>query len=376
MWYRLKLWLRQGVGVSLALSLAACGGGAEVMGISSLPRLDPYPTSADQWQALDQEANALAYSAGARGQYTSVTWRQLEPHLDQMDESELKNVQGQLDRAQATGMTSLVTIQLINTARRELPAELATEPFDSPAMKSRFHKLLDKLIVPNKGKIKYLSIGNEVDCYLHDHPLEWAPYKDFYVDAANYARSLDPAIQVGVTATGYGALNGELIGMQSLNEASDVVIFTYYPLLISENYTIAMKPPSVVASDFKRMLEVAGTHPLVMQEVGYAAAAISQGSEDLQAEFVGDVFDVWKANRDRMPFLNFFMLHDFPVQTCNEFAAYFKIAHPDSFKGFFCSLGFVQSNGVPRKAWSTLQLNAAAMGLGLPPPPPLPPPLP
>jgi len=271
--------------------MSACGSGGEttpaqptatkpgVLAISALPRLDPFPATAAQYVALATEAFDLVYGAGARGQMTTFTWSALEPTQGTYDASKFGDLAAAIDQAQSHAMTQFVGIQIINTTAREVPADLAGQAFDSPAVTSRFRSLLDRVVAPNRGKIRFLSIGNEVDAYLRANPAQWANYKRFYADATQYAHSLDPAIQVGVTGTADGALTLSATELQDLNAGSDVMILTYYPLQSDASGTITVRDPGVVAGDFNRMLQFAGGRRLVMQEVGYPASTLNSSSE-------------------------------------------------------------------------------------------------
>lgn len=354
--------------------LSSCGGGGgsspapttnppanatpSALSVSALPRLSPYPTTPQQYLNVALEAFDMVYALGARGQMSTWRWSELEPTLGHYDASKFGDVDGAIAQARSHAMVQYVGIQLINTTARELPADLAGQAFDSAAVKARFHALLDRIVTPHRGQIKYLSIGNEVDAYLRAHPAEWASYKRFYADAVQYAHALDPSLQVGVTATADGALGSSTSDVQSLNEASDVIILTYYPLQYDASFNVSVRGPAVVAGDFSRMLQFAGSRPLLLQEVGYPASPDNLSSEAQQAQFVSNVFAAWRAADGRIPFLNFFLLHDFPQQTCDAFGTYYGLPNVPTFKAFLCSLGLRQVDGTPRQAWSTLVTEA------------------
>jgi hypothetical protein len=370
--------------VGVTAALAGCGGGSSkspapapaptpapapapakpgVLAVSAMPRLDPYPTSAAQFVALANEAFEMVYNAGARGLMTTYTWSALEPTQATYDSAKFDDLAAAVNKAQARGLTQFVGIQIINTTKREMPADLAGQPFDSTAVRARFRALLDRVVTPHRGKIRYLSIGNEVDSYLRAQPAQWASYKRFYDDAAAYARSLDPNIQVGVTGTFDGAASLSTADLQSLNASSDVIVLTYYPLQTDGKGTITARDPSVVARDFDTMLQFAGTRRLVLQEVGYPAALLNNSSEAKQAAFVTNVFAAWKNANDRIPFLNYFLLHDFTQAMCDDFGAYYGLPDVASFEAFLCSLGLRKVDGTPRQAWSTLTNEARGANL-------------
>jgi hypothetical protein len=358
----------------LAAIVAGCSGGngassstvarkPGVLAISAFPRLIPAPTTQQETVDRAMEAFNLAYDAGARGQFTSFRWSALEPTEGSYDAQQFSDLNAAITNAQNHGMVEYVGIQVINTTARELPAELQATAFNDATVKTQFHALLDLILTPaNRGKIAYLSIGNEVDAYLRAHPSEWLQYKAFYQDALQYAHTLDPNVKVGVTEMADGALTLSPTELADLDAQSDVIILTYYPIQSNAGVT-SVRDPGVAAGDFSGMLDFAGAKPLVLQEVGYPAAAENMSSEGMQAQFVSNVFGAWKAAGGKIPFLNFFLLHDFTPQMCDDFAAYYGAPTNSSFKAFLCSLGLRQDDGTPRAAWSTLQSEAAQAGL-------------
>jgi hypothetical protein len=365
-----------------ALAIAGCGGGGDetppainvvpqplskpgVLSISAMPKLNPYPATPAEVTAIFTEAFNLAYDAGARGQVTTYTWKELEPTLGNYDTQKFNDLAAAINNAQSHNMTQFVGIQLINTTNRELPAELAALAFDDSAVISQFRLLLSRLFTAHAGKIKYLSIGNEVDAYLRAHPAEWSTYKTLYNNALQYAHTLDTNVKVGVTGTADGALIDSPVQLADLNAMSDVVMLTYYPIsysMVGNTLTVTADSPTVVASDFPMMLNFAGSKPLVFQEVGYPASTTNGSSEAMQSQFVTNVFSTWKTSSGKIPFLNYFLLHDFTQQMCDDFGAYYGLPNIASFESFLCSLGLRTDNGTPRAAWNTFRAEATQAG--------------
>lgn len=364
--------LRALVFASLVAVAAACGDGASsppppvkpgVLSVSADPRLEPFPTTAQEYGTLVDQARKLVHDAGVRGQMTTWTWKELEPTQGTFDANKFSDVDTSIAYASKLAMVDYVGIQVINTSALEVPPDLASTPLDDPAMQTRFKALLDRVITPHKGAIKYLSIGNEVDAYLRAHPADWPRYKTFYVAMAAYAKSLDPALQVGVTGTTDGALTLSTALLKDLASTSDVVILTYYPLNFDAKGTIRVRDPNVVSADLAALLAFAGSRPLVLQEVGYPAAPSLASSEEKQAAFVSNVFAAWKANPGRIPFLNFFLLHDLTSKICSDLASYYGVSGSQDFYDFLCTLGLRKVDGTPRPAWNAFVTEAAGAGL-------------
>ena len=295
-------------------------------------------------QELD-DAITLAQGAGVHAVIATYTWSSLEPTPGNIDVSSLKSA---LDYYNQKGFQILVGIQVINTVKREVPTDLAAVAFDDPQFIARFHTLLDAVSGVFSGAERYISIGNEVDVYLSSQPAEWATYKTFYTDAVSYLHTQSPTLLVGVTAT-FGGFSGDSNAeLQSLNAPSDVTILTYYPLQGDSQGL----PSSSPTTDIPRMLSLAGSKPVVLQEAGYPSGTLNGSSEAAQQEFVTDLFQAWRAAGDRMPFLSYFLLYDFDSTTCNDLGTYYGSSDP-AFLSYLCTLGLRHSDGTPKPAWNT-----------------------
>jgi hypothetical protein len=208
-----------------------------------------------------------------------------------------------------------------------------------------------------EGRVRYLSIGNEVDVLL-SATNEWAAYKIFFDDVAAHARTLDPNLRVGVTMTA-DFIIGNGAQAATLNANSDVIITTYYPL--TTNFTV--RPAASPMTDFPVLLTRAGTKPLVFQEVGYPSATTLGSSQAQQAAFVSNAFNQWKNSNGRIPFLNYFLLHDITQQQCDALAVYYNLPTVQNFKDFLCTLGLRTVDGTAKNAWAQFVSSATDAGL-------------
>lgn len=322
-----------------------------MLSISASPRLDPAPGPADFLSAFQ-----MAYDAGARGAFSSWTWSSLEPSAGRFD---LKKATDDLEfQGRGSNLALLVGIQVLNTTAKETPADLAATPFDAPEMTARFHALVNALLPHIDSHVRYLSIGNEVDVYLAAHPAEWNAYQAFLEDSIAYVHSVAPWIRVGTTVTFGGASGVNRERIATLTKSSDVLIITYYPL----GADFAVLPPDSPEADFPKMVAMAGDRPIVLQEVGYPSAEMLSSSEKAQAEFVASVFRAWAAEGRRIPFLNYFLLHDFTSAMCGQMMDYYGL-HDANFEAYLCSLGLRRANGDPKLAWQTFLDQAKSAGI-------------
>ncbi len=320
-----------------------------VLAVSAIPALEPPPTI---WSFI--AAAEMVVDAGVTGNMMTEGWSKLEPQPGEYTLDDF--IAGITYWAETYEVVGYVGFQVINTVTREVPPDLQGAAWDSPQMIARFQALIDQLRPTLQEHVRYVSIGNEVDAYLSSHPDEWEPYRRFYEAALAYIHRTLPGIQVGVTGTWQGALTNR-DQMTALNRRSDVYILTYYPL----QSDFSVMPPDSPLADFPTMLDLAGDLPLLLQEVGYPAGESLGSSESQQAEFVTQVFAAWEQAGERIPFLNYFLLHDFSDELTEGFVDYYGLPGFDNFYDFLRTLGLRQVDGTPRLAWDAFVEGAKSL---------------
>ncbi len=314
--------------------------GEQLLAISAVPRLQPAPKVQDYLDAVD-----LVQRAGAGASFESATWSDLDSPAGRA------KLTGSLDNmGNRHGFDLLLGVKVIDTTVKATPADLASAPFDSPELMRRFHALIDTLKPGINRRVRYLSIGNEVDAYLSAHPAQWEAYRGFYADAVGYVHSTLPGVSVGVTNTFEGARGPAASKVAELNRLSDVEILTYYPL----GPGFVPRPPSTARADLAEMVALAGARPLVLQEVGYPSDARLSSSEQAQATFVAEVLTAWRAAGAKVGLLNWFALHDLTPDLCDKLAGYYGLPKDPNFAAYLCSLGLRRADGTPKPAWQTL----------------------
>ena len=157
---------------------------ASTLGLATIPRLEPPPTSKDFTDSIE-----LAWSAGVRGAPITPAWSELEPSPKHFATAALG--ESVSDLGASRGFTLFVALRVINTTVKETPADLLGTAWDAPATMSRFHGLLMCPLILH-SHVEYLAIGNEVNIHPAAHPSEWSAYRTFYEDAVAYVHEKKP----------------------------------------------------------------------------------------------------------------------------------------------------------------------------------------
>ncbi|RLT99258.1 hypothetical protein [Ketobacter sp.] len=326
-----------------------------VLSVSAYYYTDPVANNDLEWLQRFLEARQRIQDAGANGQFQSYPWSQLEPALGSYDSQRLNDFNNTMLSAAEQQFTQLLGLQVINTVTREVPAELATVAWDDPAMIGAMEDLLDQLLPAMAGRVRYLSMGNEVDVYFAAGRLaEVTAYRTFVRAVQDYLSTRLPEIQVGITVTADAWLGPQVQTWLDLTADSDVIITTYYPL----HSDFSVRPPDSVQADFPALLSLVTDRPWVLQEVGYPASEVGASSEALQAEFVHQVFAAWRNAEGRIPFLNWFLLHDLSSELVAELVLYYGVDNA-RFTAYLDSLGLRNRDNTDKAAWSAFVEEAA-----------------
>jgi hypothetical protein len=294
----------------------------------------------DAWAEFQQ--------TGAKGLFQSDSWHDLQSSQTTYTLGSLTSV---LDSTPQ--QTLLVNLKVIDTTNKTTPTFLMNSAFNSAGMKTAFHRLIDQLAPHLKAKVKYLAVGNEVDVWLSQNPTQWAAYTAFYADAVSYIHTALPGVQVGVTSTYDGYMGADRAHLVALNAYSDVWIATYYPV----DGHFVPRAPDVALTELPQLVSLAGAKPMVLQEVGYPSAASLGSSEQAQARFVSNVFQVWQTMSAQVPFLNYVMQHDVTMSVCQQAATYYGVAAVSldviNWEAYYCSLGLRNATGTAKVAWGS-----------------------
>lgn len=281
---------------------------------------------------------------GANVMMHSGKWSDLEP---QPSKPEVGKKRDDLNFAAYMGFYPVLTIQTIDTNNRTLPSDLMDAEWDEAAMLARWEQFLvayEKAMPPD---VEAVSLGNEVDIYLREHPDETDAYLRFLAKGREVLRQLRPNLAVGVTTTYEGLVQDpDLIA--KLLDSMDCVVFTYY---FSPSF--GASPADQVPKAFREMTRLARGRPLVIQEIGCAASPLVGGSEAIQAEFMREVFRAIRRHEKQLHSVSLFLLVDFGREMLDELTRYYGVEGA-AFRDFLGTLGLKKADGTPRPAWDVV----------------------
>ncbi len=256
-----------------------------------------------------------------------------------------------------------LTISPIAADRRDLPPGLAGLPFDDPLVINTYIRLIDSLAKGiTQTRIRYFLLGNEVDLYFSNHIDEWAHYIRFCEAIAPVARAAFGAdCKIGAECTVGSTATAQLPYIQALNANLDVAVFTYYPI----NDQFIMQPVRVVSADLENLLQRLPGKRIMLEETGYATGTICQGSNQLQADFVKEIFSFWDRHPEQLECICFLWLTDLSLDLARQTAADYGVNGSPieaAFVDCIRTLGMHTREGVAKPGFIVLKEQAGQRG--------------
>jgi len=202
-----------------------------------------------------------------------------------------------------------------------------------------------------------ISIGNEIDAYLCEDSGKWDQYQKFYNETSAYIRDKNPSVKIGCKTT-FDAVTGKNEKeIKVLNKESDVIMVNYYPL----NSDFSVKDPSVVQPDIDGLTSLYMNRIIYITEAGYPSSPQVGSSEEMQREFIREIFKAWDKHRLQVKLIDFVWLHDLSKSEVDIFVEYYGVlANP--FKEFLRTLGLRTYDGKEKQAFIALKAEAEIRG--------------
>ncbi len=302
------------------------------------------------------KAMAIAKEAGIQVVGLSIFWDEIEKtegvYAPDFDSLGIAN-----SYYPSAGISIFLSIAVLDTTAKRLPSYLTGKNLDDPKVIEDFKEFLDHVeSKTTELNIVGISLGNEVDIYLSGHPEEWNNYKAFYETAKEYAEEKWPG-KIGVKGTFYGLTEKAKEEMLSLNENSDMIFVTYYPL----DNGFVVKDASVVGAEVDELMLIYHEKRIIFAELGYPSSSQNNSSQEKQMLFVKETFRFWDKYHDRIHLINFEWMHDKSRDEVNAFGNYYG-STDKKFLAYLGSLGLRTYDGKDKAGFLALKAEAIARG--------------
>ena len=298
------------------------------------------------------EALKTAREAKIQLAHLYVQWGLTEKSSGKYDWSIPDYILGKFDKY---GFEAVVVIPIIFTTKLDvMPEDVEFKSFSDPEFVSRFVHFTQTLM-ERYSTIKYLIIGNEIDIYLYSHPDE---VDDFRTLVEAVTSALDVCVGTEFAIHNVVSVRCESLVQKALT--GDMVFYTLYPT--GQDFSYGGDPHDV-QSYFDAMLDLAGGKKIAVVETSWSSSHLLESSEEKQAEYIKEIFNILKENKSRIEFLIWINLHDSTPEECRKAAEFFvkgvdeEILNNEQimarFSDFMCFLGLFKTDGTPKPAWYT-----------------------
>jgi hypothetical protein len=295
-------------------------------------------------------------SAGIEVIELNIPWDEIE-----IDQGQYQDPWGILDSITFYGEHNIsvgFSLGVIDTVERRTPDYLDGLAYDDPQVIEAFNSMIDWFLgnVPSNVNILSLSIGNEVDLVLEGET--WSQYTRFFAATSQHVRANFPQVMVGVKITVMnGVFGDELAQVQRLNNDSDVVMLTYYPL----EPDFEVLETSIVHQHFEQITASFPQRLIWLMEVGYPAGSeYNASSQSRQAEFIHELFAAWDDHTDEIGLIILNWLHDQSPEMIDAWRDYY--GNTPGLVEYLSTLGLRTYDGQDKPAWWQLLYEVQARG--------------
>ncbi|HVN78503.1 MAG TPA: hypothetical protein VMW38_05850 [Terriglobia bacterium] len=254
-----------------------------------------------------------------------------------------------------------LAIRPVSTNRKSVPDDLTLLAFSDAQMISRFQKLMDFVFSQTSQlTLSSIVIGAECDLYFKKDETLWKQYTVFCKSIAKYLRTRKAGVPIAFEATYPGLVGTCKEELKTLNQFSDVVGVSYYP--VGANFVV--KDPSTVKDDFQAITSIYPNRKLYFYQFGYPSSQILNSSEEKQAKFIEAAFAAWDAYATQIGMINFTPMTDCSEKETASQAHYFGLTQNSGFSEFLQTLGLRRypKSGEDKPAFLALQREAKARG--------------
>ena len=299
-----------------------------------------------------------AKEAGASIAHRYYSWGEMEPSKGNYNWT-VSDFFYDIHAAQKMPISADIQVVYTNQLG-DLPRDMQFTSLNESRFKERFADFMIAFL-DRYPKIKYVEIGNEVDIYLNIHPEQVYEFKDFYSYVHDEIKAEHPNVKVGTIFAYHAAKQSNSTWIiEELNDIGDFNGFTVYVHQDKYYFNGSMDD---VKPYFDEIDGISGDKPYAFTETGWSSSSTLGSSEEMQSEYVGEVFSILKERKNRVEFFTWYMSHDISDSFCSEVAEGFitedieflldNQEYMQNFEDFICTQGLRTADDEPKLAWNT-----------------------
>jgi hypothetical protein len=266
------------------------------------------------------------------------------------------------------GYVVSLTNTTVHMDQKHLPEYLDGKSFDDPVLLMRWEAFLRAFLAEYGDSIDFLNLSNEVGSYFGGHREEWPAYLTFVRKGAEVVHEVRPEIRVGVALS----CNSAASYWPDIEPYCDYLAFNYY----TPNSSLGKSPtaealdpdnPNYFVVALEGMLRLAGTKPVLIQEIGCATHESIDSSPELQAQFIEQLVAWLPGKEDRILGISWLSHTDWPYAHTKQALQGFldeELLEHEPFMRYLTSLGLMYEDGVKKPGYDTMKNSLASYRRG------------
>lgn len=250
-------------------------------------------------------------------------------------------------------------IRSVDTNSKPVPGDLKDISFADPVMAERYLNMIDWVFsqIPDVD-IEFLSIGDEIDLFMGENKELYREFDVFFKAVKTALKTKRPNLKIGFSATLYGLTQNIPDELKRINQESDVVLVSYYPVVDT-----GLKETSVVDADYNALVKTYSNRVIYIEQTGYPTSGFLGSSEAKQREFIRETFRAWDTHADQIKYVSFAWLTDLPQSTIDFYIQYYGTSDKTLME-FLRTLGLrtYSGEGEDKEGFRALKAEAKARG--------------
>jgi hypothetical protein len=244
--------------------------------------------------------------------------------------------------------------------RLPLPGALAGAALDDPKVEAAYLNYASRAV--EKFKPDFLNLGIEAGGVLMRDPARWHQFERLYDHVRRQLKQRHADLQIGISfSLGHLRVESDAAIARPLIEKSDYLGLSFYPSASAFDEKFGLPPYGNGPDAWRKPL--AWVHgytgkPIALCETGYTTRDSDvpqfslhiKGSSELQAQYVGDLFEI--ARRDRYAFVIWFLAVDYDK-------LYAKMPPGSEVMQLWRNIGLLDGDVHPKPAWPIWQAEIA-----------------
>jgi len=283
-----------------------------------------------------------------------LSWNVIEPEVGVHDKTYIDISNSYYP---TVGFSIDLTIAVVNTTERNVPADLNKLAWDDPVMIARFKDHIDYLASNITFDVSSINVGSEYDILFGSDKKEWQQFINFFNAVVPHIKKKFPGVILATEPTYFGMKGPGAKYIKELNNITDVVAISYYGLKENGN----VEEPDIVHSIFADSVAMYPGRKIWFYQFGYPTSSVIKSSEKKQADFYRETFVVWDKYSEEIEMVAFTWLHDLSEQQAIDTGSIYG-STAQKFTEFLRTLGLRSHTETEKEAYGVIRSEAKKRG--------------